>query len=99
MLRDTPVVLSVGRRCVKYGYDFHWPPYSEEPVLTTPTGKPVVLTVADYVPYLKTSAPAAPAAYGGSSGSADSAAKPFPGFPEEDPFPGFSGGFSRGRFW
>ena len=35
----TPDVLSIGRRCVKHGLSFWWPPWSKRPVLSPPKGK------------------------------------------------------------
>ena len=51
-LKDSPDVLSIGRRCVEHGYGFHWDPFSEDPFLVTPNGDKVKLRVFDYVPYL-----------------------------------------------
>ncbi len=39
VLDSTPDVLSIGRRCVEDGYEFHWGPYSLHPTITTPQGK------------------------------------------------------------
>jgi hypothetical protein len=52
LLDSTPDVLSIGRRCVKYGYGFHWDPYSLRPFLVSPDGDMIPLEVLDYVPYL-----------------------------------------------
>ena len=38
VLANTVNVLSLGRRCVKYGYSFHWPSFSTEPYLISPKG-------------------------------------------------------------
>ena len=54
VLDSTPAVLSVGRRCVDFGYAFHWPPGSHKPYFVTPRGKRIELVVQDYVPYVKT---------------------------------------------
>ena len=54
VLDSTPAVLSVGRRCVDFGYAFHWPPGSHKPYFVTPKGKRIELVVQDYVPYVKT---------------------------------------------
>ena len=35
-LDDTPDVLSIGKRCVHYGYGFYWEPWSEEPYFVQP---------------------------------------------------------------
>ena len=47
VLPATPDVLSVGRRCVRKGWSFYWPPWSKRPVLTPPKGKgrPIYLKV------------------------------------------------------
>ena len=37
VLENTPNVLSVGLRCMEYGYSFHWPS-GQVPYLVTPTG-------------------------------------------------------------
>ncbi len=52
LLEETPVVISIGRRCVKYGYGFHWEPYSRKPYLIKPNGKRIYLYVEHYVPYV-----------------------------------------------
>jgi len=39
VLPATPDVLSNGKRCVKEGWSFWWPPWSKRPVLTPPKGK------------------------------------------------------------
>ena len=38
VLAETPAVLSIGRRCMMMGYDFHWHP-GVNPVLVNPEGK------------------------------------------------------------
>ena len=35
ILDSSPDVLSIGRRCVEDGYEFHWKPYSLHPTITT----------------------------------------------------------------
>ena len=52
VLDSTPDVLSIGRRCVEDGYEFHWGPYSLDPAITTPEGKVVQLISRDCCPYL-----------------------------------------------
>ena len=52
VLHDTPAVLSIGKRCVKYGYGFHWPPGSLRPYLVAPSGDHIGLTVIGDIPYL-----------------------------------------------
>ena len=62
VLKDTPPVLSVGKRVMHQGYGFHWDPYSTEPYFVTPDGKHLYLTVEDDVPYLAADARCVPAA-------------------------------------
>ena len=54
VLPATPAVLSVGRRCVRKGWAFYWPPWSKRPVLTPPKGKgkPIYLKVVGDIPYV-----------------------------------------------
>jgi len=51
VLPDTPAVLSIGRRCMRMGYGFHWPP-GRNPYLVTPEGKVVPLLVRKDIPYM-----------------------------------------------
>ena len=51
VLKSTPAVLSVGMRCMKMGYAFHWPA-GETPYFITPNGSRVDLKVRGLVPYL-----------------------------------------------
>ena len=53
VLKSTPNLLSMGRRCILGGYAFHWPPHSHTPYFEHPeTGQKVELQVWDFVPYL-----------------------------------------------
>ena len=52
MLDDSPDVRTIGRRCRKYGWGFHWWPYSVEPYFTSPEGKEVGLISIGDCPYL-----------------------------------------------
>ena len=52
ILDSTPDVLSIGRRCVEDGYEFHWRPCSLHPTMTTAGGKVVTLISRDCCPYL-----------------------------------------------
>ena len=52
LLDSTPDVLSVGSRCVKEGFAFHWEPYSKHPYFVKPSGKRINLVSIDEVPYL-----------------------------------------------
>ncbi len=54
VLTSTPAVLSIGRRCMDFGYEFRWPA-GKLPYFITPGGVKVSLVVEDYVPYLRTS--------------------------------------------
>jgi hypothetical protein len=74
VLENTPDVISIGKRCVRYGYGFHWEPWSLKPYLVLPKakggGKLTLVSIGD-VPYLadnwnpdglkKSSRPACPA--------------------------------------
>ena len=60
VLQSTPSVLSLGRRCMEEGYTFVWE-VGENPVLITPSGNSIVLSVEGNIPYLLSSSPAAPA--------------------------------------
>ena len=51
LLKSTPAVISLGLRCMEYGYDFIWL-HGKNPYLITPTGRKVELVVINYVPYL-----------------------------------------------
>ena len=51
VLDETPAVLSLGRRCVKMGYVFHWMP-GKLPFMVTPKQGFVHLQVKDDIPYL-----------------------------------------------
>ena len=44
LLESTPDVLSIGRRCVEDGFEFHWAPHSLHPTMATPDGHVVYLT-------------------------------------------------------
>ena len=67
VLQSTPNALSMGIRCMKLGYAFHWEPFSEVPQLVTPSGYAIDLKVRNYIPTLTkdcriSSSTAAPAA-------------------------------------
>ena len=51
VLDETPAVLSIGRRCMKVGYAFHWMP-GKLPFMVTPKQGFVHLQVKDDIPYL-----------------------------------------------
>ena len=68
LLDSTPAVLSIGRRCMKDGYGFHWEPFAR-PYVITPQGCKVTLEVEGDVPYLNESAPVVVCPASGSSGS------------------------------
>jgi hypothetical protein len=53
VLENTPNVLSVGLRCMEYGYSFHWPS-GQVPYLVTPDGFRVDCEVENNVPTLST---------------------------------------------
>ena len=52
LLDATPDVLSIGRRCVEDGYEFHWAPFSLHPAITTAQGTVVKLISRDCCPCL-----------------------------------------------
>ena len=51
LVQNTPPLLSVGKRVMDLGYDFHWQRYSR-PFLRTPEGLLIVLSVLNKCPYL-----------------------------------------------
>ena len=51
VMKDSPSLLSLGRRCMDEGYAFTWPA-SGDPVLVAPDGTRHVLRVVNYVPVL-----------------------------------------------
>ena len=52
VLDDTPSVLSLGKRCMKQGYGFVWPP-GENPFMINPDGKRISLFVNGDIPYVR----------------------------------------------
>ena len=50
-MRSTPRIVSIGKRCMDYGYEFHWGAYAR-PWMVCPSGKRVDLDVINNVPYL-----------------------------------------------
>ncbi len=50
ILESTPIVMSLGKRCMDYGYSFEWK--SKIATLTTPGGKRIVLDITNDVPYM-----------------------------------------------
>ena len=53
VLKDSPPALTVGRRCAKYGYEFHWKPYADKPCFRLPDGSDIAVDVdEDDVPLL-----------------------------------------------
>ena len=59
VLKSTPAVLSLGKRCMQDGYAFEWLPH-KTPTLTTPSGRRIDLVVEGNVPYLASVSPAVP---------------------------------------
>ena len=51
ILKDTPAVLSVGKRCFGQGWTFIWLPF-QTPYFLTPTGDKVDMIVDNFVPYV-----------------------------------------------
>ncbi|CAE7336630.1 unnamed protein product [Symbiodinium sp. KB8] len=52
VLDDTPSVLSLGKRCMKQGYGFVWPP-GDNPFMINPDGKRISLFVNGDIPYVR----------------------------------------------
>jgi hypothetical protein len=50
--KNTPSVISIGKRCLEMGCAFYWPPYSVSPFFFKPDGTHVVMTVENDIPYL-----------------------------------------------
>ena len=51
VLKSVPPVMSIGRRCLQNGWEFHW--YADcDPYFVTPEGKYVMLRVDQFVPLL-----------------------------------------------
>jgi len=63
VLRDSPSVLSLGKRIMEEGFSFSWSPNSA-PVLTSPTGRKIFLDVVHNVPFLPCAAKLSMAAPG-----------------------------------
>ena len=51
VLKDTPSIISMGRRCIEEGYGFYWPP-GEWPHIIRPDRKRIDCVVQDYIPYV-----------------------------------------------
>jgi hypothetical protein len=51
LLKQTPAVISIGKRCMELGYGFWWPPYMP-PMMILPNGEVIELIVRYNVPYL-----------------------------------------------
>ena len=52
ILDETPSGLSVGKRCMKQGYGFVWPP-GHDPVMINPEGKKISLFVNGDIPHVR----------------------------------------------
>ncbi len=52
VLESSPDVLSIGRRCVEEGFEFHWPAGSLNPYFVDQLGNTIVLETVGCVPYL-----------------------------------------------
>ena len=50
VLASSPAVLSLGRRCLKDGYSFTWPPFGK-PSFRDPEGRNIPLDVYGFIPY------------------------------------------------
>ena len=51
ILEDTPLVLSMGKRCLDLGYSFIWPS-GKSPYILDADGHIIEMTVKDYIPYV-----------------------------------------------
>jgi len=52
LLKHTPPVISIGRRCMEQGFGFYWPPYTA-PHIICPDGRTRIdCTVEAFVPYI-----------------------------------------------
>ena len=49
VMKDSPPVLSIGRRCMELGWSFYWEPY-EPPYVILPSGKTITCTADGNVP-------------------------------------------------
>ena len=56
VVEDTPPVLSLGRMCMKMGYSFRWDK-GVNPILITPSGKEIELSLSHHCPYLENGRP------------------------------------------
>ena len=54
VMKSSPTVMSIGRRCMTMGYTFVWNPY-KKPYIVTPKWRKITLEVIDHVPYLPVS--------------------------------------------
>lgn len=52
IMKSSPTVISVGKRCLHYGYYFIWLP-GKQPVMVMPTKQIVLLDVENNIPYLR----------------------------------------------
>jgi hypothetical protein len=50
--RNTPAVISIGKRCLEMGYAFFWPPFAERSFFIKPDGSQIVMDMAGNIPYL-----------------------------------------------
>ena len=53
---NCPLVISIGRRRVKYGYEFHWKPYASKPNLNKPDHTPCEVHVENFVASIRSPA-------------------------------------------
>ena len=51
ILKDTPSVMSMGKRCIDLGYSFIWPS-GKTPYMIDSNGDIIEMTVRDYIPYI-----------------------------------------------
>ena len=51
LLPNSPPIISVGKRCMIDGYEFHWP-RGQPPYMVTPEDKRIDLVVDNFVPFI-----------------------------------------------
>ena len=76
VMEHSPLVLSLGKKCLEQGYGLHWYPGAQQ-VLVTPKGRKITLGLEGYVPVLPMTA-AQREAKAASSSTASSSTTPPP---------------------
>jgi hypothetical protein len=70
VLRSTPDLLSLGKRCVVDGYTFLWKGHSTRPIWTLPDGSIITLRSEGYIPIMDSNMRPVPATPGTASSAA-----------------------------